>query len=177
LEGVVLPAPRKARGRAVDRRNGAPDLSAVKAQEPLFEAPQGLRADTVAIWSGYWEDRASGLLRPSDRGVVLRWIKNVDRYLTLLDEADQEPIVSGSTGQPKPNGLYEIAYRIEDKIRADEAQLGIGPKNGLSLGLLAIQERRTLADLNRQYGGGDGNRRTAPKPGPDDPRVTVISTG
>lgn len=144
--------PRKPRGRAVDKRNGAPDLSPVRAAgAPAFPPPAGLRPDAMEIWDGYWADKASGLLRESDRGVVLRWIANVNRYLTLLEEADADPIVSGSTGQPKPNGLYDIAYKIEDRLRADEAQLGIGPKNGLSLGLLAIQERRTLADMNARF--------------------------
>lgn len=164
--------PRKAHGRAVDKRNGAPDLTPVRAVDaPLFPPPDDLRPDALEIWHGYWADRASGLLRDSDRGVVLRWITNVNRYLTVLAEADSEPVVSGSTGQPKPNGLYDLAYKIEDRVRQDEAQLGIGPKNGLSLGLLAIQERRSLADMNARYGpaeDGDGDEHA------DDPRLKLL---
>ncbi|MEV4183101.1 hypothetical protein AB0J28_16885 [Streptosporangium canum] len=100
--------------------------------------------------------------------MVTRWIGNVHRYLTLLEEADRSPVVEGSTGQPKPNGLYELAYKIEDKIRADEAQLGIGPKNGLSLGLLAIQEQRTLQEMNARYGD------DLDVPDEEDPRLRII---
>lgn len=126
----------------------------------------------MEIWRGYWADRASGLLRPSDRSVVTRWIANVNRYLTLITAADAEPIVAGSTGQQRPNPLYKLAYEIEGSLRSDEVQLGIGPKNGLALGLLAIQERRSLADMNAAYSGGaDGGNDRAEE---EDPRLTVI---
>lgn len=44
-------------------------------------------------------------------------------------------MVVGSTGQPRPNGLYDLVFKIEASIREDEKQLGIGRANRLRLGV------------------------------------------
>ena len=37
----------------------------------------------------------------------------MDRYHRLAAEADSEPVVVGSTGQPRPNGLYDLVSKVE----------------------------------------------------------------
>jgi hypothetical protein len=59
----------------------------------------------------------------------------LDRYHRLVAEADKEPMVTGSTGQPRPNPLYDLVLKIEASVRADEKQLGIGLSNRLRIGL------------------------------------------
>jgi len=77
--------------------------------------------------------------------------RNVDRYYRLLAEADSEPVVAGSTGQPKGNPLYDLALKIEASIKEDEAQLGCGPLNRLRLGVALTESAKSLKELNGLY--------------------------
>jgi len=112
--------------------------------------PWNLCKPAQAAWRSYFADAVSGVLREADTPIVVRWVRNLDRYHRLLAEADSEPIVAGSTGQPKPNPLYDMAYRIEASIRVDEAQLGIGPLSRLRLGAQLSESAKTLAQLNTE---------------------------
>lgn len=89
-------------------------------------------------------------MRPSDDTLVGRWVKNLDRYYRLLAEADAEPVVAGSTGQPRPNPIYDLAYKIEASIKDDEKQLGIGPLNRLRLGVALTEGAKSLTELNAE---------------------------
>jgi P27 family predicted phage terminase small subunit len=123
--------------------------------------PSGLCNAAQTAWRTYWGDTVSGVMRPSDATLVLRWVRNVDRYHRLAAEADAEPVVIGSTGQPRPNGLYDLVFKIEASIREDEKQLGIGPANRLRLGVALSESAKTLADLNAEViGEGDDPRAT-----------------
>lgn len=126
--------------------------------------PSGLCAAAKAAWDSYWRDDVSGITRPSDRTVVLRWVRNLDRYHRLLGEADKCPIVAGSKGQPQTNPIYRLAFRLEDSIREDERQLGIGGLNRLRLGVLVAEGQKTLAELNAQADEGDA----------EDPRLILL---
>ncbi|MGH3557689.1 MAG: hypothetical protein ACRDTK_09415 [Mycobacterium sp.] len=103
-------------------------------------------------------------MRPSDETLVLRWVTSLDRYHRLASEADREPVVAGSTGQPRPNPLYDMVFKVEASIREDERQLGIGPLNRLRLGVALSETTKTLADLNAEAN--DANQ-------DDDPRVAL----
>lgn len=161
---------RKQPGTAVDKRNGHKfELAPSSAQRP--DPPAGLRADVLAVWDAYWLDPVSTVARTCDLAIVRRWITNVNRCATLLDAADAEPVVKGSTGQDRPNGLYELALKLEASIRVDEKQLGLGPKNRTGLGIAVITERKSLADLNAQY----TKTEAVPDASDDaDPRLRVI---
>jgi P27 family predicted phage terminase small subunit len=126
--------------------------------------PSGLCAAAQAAWRDYWGDTVSGVLRPSDTAIVLRWVRNTDRCLRLLAEADREPVVVGSTGQPKPNPLYALALAFEKSIREDEAQLGIGPLSRLKLGAQLSEAAKTLSELNAEATHANQD---------DDPRVAL----
>jgi hypothetical protein len=58
--------------------------------------------------------------------------------------------VTGSTGQPKGNPLYDTAYRIEASIREDEKQLGIDPLSRLRLGAQLSEAAKTLGEINTE---------------------------
>jgi hypothetical protein len=57
-------------------------------------------------------------------------------------------VVVGSTGQPRPNGLYDLVFKIEASIREDEKQLGIGPANRLRLRVALSESAKSLAEIN-----------------------------
>lgn len=112
--------------------------------------PKGLCREAVGAWEAYWVDVVAGVVRRSDEPLVERWARNLDRYYRLLATADADPIVTGSTGQPRPNPAYELGYKIEASIKDDEKQLGIGPLNRMRLGLALTEGRKSLTELNAE---------------------------
>ena len=154
------PLPKPAEER---QRRNARDLGAVSAPTgDIPDPPAELGADALAAWCSYWGDVVAGVVRPADASVATRWARNVDRYHRILSLADAEPVVTGSTGQPKPNGLYDLAFKIESSVRADEQQLGIGPLSRLRLGVKIAETAQSLADLTAEIEGGADD---------DDPRA------
>lgn len=137
------------------------------------DPPEKLCPEATAQWDAYWESAAAGIQTPADRGVVLRWIDAVDRYLRTVGEADKRPIVKGSTGQPIENPLYKIAAAALATVERAEKQLGIGALNRAGLGIAVIAEQRSLQDMNSRYGG-DVDGGTDETSSEEDPRFTVI---
>jgi hypothetical protein len=108
--------------------------------------------------------------------VLLRWVDALDRYVRATAEADREPLVAGSTGQMAPNPLHRIAEQALKTTEAAEKQLGIGGLNAAALGLAAISERRSLAEMNARYTGTNGPEGSG-RGDDEDPRLTVIDAG
>ncbi|MGH7484207.1 MAG: hypothetical protein ACREMY_01215 [bacterium] len=163
-----MPRHKKPPGTAVDRRNGqqtadVPDTGAVER----FEPPEHIGEAARDAWDAFWSDRPALLLTPSSRVVLVRWVDSLNRYLVTLAEADECPITTGSTGQQIVNPLYKIAEQARSTMEACEKQLGIGSLNASSLGMAAIQERKSLADMNARYSGGVSDDPTPE----DDPRI------
>jgi P27 family predicted phage terminase small subunit len=151
------PARRQGRGRR--------DLGVVPDTDNAPKAPSGLCKAARDAWAAYWNDVVAGILRDADDALVERWIKNVDRYQRLISAADAEPIVTGSTGQQRPNPLYDLAFKIEASIKDDEKQLGIGPLNRLKLGVALTESAKSLAELNAEAEVEDDE---------NDPRLNII---
>lgn len=164
-----MPRTKKPVGMAVDTRNGRrADLAVVAGSR--FEPPDGLCPEAVQAWDAYWEDRVAQVQTPVDRAVLLRWVTEMDRYLRLIEAADQEPVVRGSQGQPVENPMYGTAYKALGAVQACEKQMGMGALNRSALGIAVIAETKSLQDLNTRYGGGtDGGPRAVPNT--PDPRV------
>ena len=131
-------------------RTTTKSVGILKAAGVAPRIPKGLCTPAQDAWRGYWGDVASGVMRGSDTVVALRWIANVDRYHRLIAEADREPIVVGSTGQPRGNPAYDLAYKVEASIKDDERQLGIGPLNRLRLGVALSETAKTLSQINAE---------------------------
>jgi hypothetical protein len=171
-----VPRTAKPAGQAVDPRNGRrADLGVVAGgglERPA--PPENLCPEAVTQWEAYWESPAAGIQTAADRGVVLRWIDAVDRYLRTMGEADKRPLVKGSTGQSVENPLYKIAGQALVTIERCEKQMGIGALNRAGLGIAVITERRSLHEMNSRYGGGADGRDHRPPEAEEDPRLTVI---
>ena len=166
-----MPRTKSPAGTTVDRRNGRrADLIPVAGSR--FDPPEGLSDEATAAWNAYWDDSVASVMTPVDRAVLLRWIREMDRYLRLSAEADLCPSVRGSQGQPVENPLYAIAYKALMAVQACEKQMGMGALNRSALGIAVITERRSLADMNARYGGGgDSPDRAAITAEVVDPRV------
>lgn len=152
------PPPKRAEDRQGRHRA---DLGIVRASDSRPAPPSRMCAAAKDAWEAYWDDVIAGVVRPGDAPLVDRWVRNLDRYHRIMRLADKEPVVEGSTGQQKPNGLYDLAFKIEASIKADEQQLGIGPLNRLRLGVKIAEGAKSLADLTAEAEGGDD----------DDPRA------
>jgi hypothetical protein len=169
-----MPRTKKPAGSTVDRRNGRRvDLTAVAGQR--FGAPPDICDEAVAAWDSYWADAVASVGTPVDRALLVRWVTELDRYLRTVAEADRNPVVAGSTGQDVENPLYRIAYRALDVVERCERQIGAGGLNRSNLGIAVLTERRSLADMNARYGGGDVRSDQAAVAAPD-PRVIEAGT-
>ena len=146
------PPPKPAADRQGRHRT---DLGLVPDTHRHPDPPAKLCAAAVEAWTAYWTDVIAGVLRPGDAPLVDRWVRNLDRYHRIIGLADKEPVVEGSTGQQKPNGLYDLAFKIEASIKGDEQQLGIGPLNRLRLGVKIAEGAKSLADLTAEAEEGD----------------------
>jgi hypothetical protein len=145
-------------------RKATKTIGVVKVAGVAPPMPRGLCRQAQDAWRGYWSDAVSGVMRCSDATVALRWAANVDRYHRLIAEADREPMVVGSTGQPRPNPLYDLVFKIEASIKDDEKQLGIGPLSRLKLGTTLSETAKSLAELNAEATNAT-----------EDPRATLIA--
>jgi hypothetical protein len=169
-----MPRHKKPPGTAVDQRNGQrADLTVAPATGvQRFDPPGDLCGEALEAWDAFWSDRPALLLTASGKVVLRRWVDALNRYLVSLRAADCEPLVTGSQGQEVINPLYKVAEQARVAMESCERQLGIGGLNASALGLAAIQERRSLADMNAAYSGGaDGGNDRAEE---EDPRLTII---
>lgn len=152
-----MPRTKAPAGTTVDKRNGRrADLVAIGGAR--FDPPAGICDEAQAAWDAYWDDTVSTVQTPVDRAVLTRWIREMDRYFRLSAEADQQPSVRGSQGQPVENPLYATAYKALGVVQACEKQMGMGALNRSALGIAVITERKSLADMNARYGGADAER-------------------
>jgi len=161
-----MPRTKKPAGTAVDTRNGR-RLELAQITGGRFDAPEGLSEDAVTLWSAYWDDPVAAVQTPVDRGVLLRWIAEYDRYLRLIAQADRSPLVTGSQGQDVANPLYKIADRALMACERAEKQMGMGALNRSSLGITVGAAQKSLQDMNARYGG-EGDQAETQRP---DPRV------
>lgn len=166
---VTLPPTKKPPGTAVDARNGR-RIELVAVPGARFDPPEGLCDEAYAAWGAYWDDAVAGVQTPVDRPVLLRWVREMDRYLRLSAEADSNPSVRGSQGQPVENPLYATAYKALAAVQACEKQMGMGALNRSALGIAVITERKSLAEMNTRYGGGDVGPRAVEEA---DPRLVI----
>lgn len=165
-----MPRTKKPAGSAVDIRNGRrADLVPIAGAR--FDAPEGLCEEAYSAWDAYWDDTVASVMTPVDKAVLIRWVREMDRYLRLSAEADEQPSVRGSQGQPVENPLYGTAYKALAAVQQCEKQMGMGALNRSALGIAVITERKSLQDMNSRYGGADAERHLVEAPSRPDPRV------
>jgi hypothetical protein len=158
--------PQKHPGKRI--RKTTKSIGVISAAGKAPRMPSGLCQPASDAWRGFWSDVVSGVMRSPDTCIALRWVRNVDRYHRLATEADREPMTVGSTGQPKPNPLYDLAFKIEASIRDDERQLGIGPLNRLRWGVALSESAKSLSQLNAEAEANHAEQ-------DDDPRTNLIA--
>jgi hypothetical protein len=140
--------PPKQPSRRIRRATKAIGVIGAAGKAPRM--PSGLCSAAQTAWTAYWSDTVSGVMHPSDTTVAIRWVRNLSRYLILIAEADREPLVVGYAGQTRGNPAYGLAFKIEESIKDDEKQLGIGPANRLRLGVVLSESAKTLAEMNKE---------------------------
>lgn len=177
-----MPRAKKAAGTAADPRNGARlELPAVGGLKK-FSLPrrdQGWLPETQKAWRGLWADPVHAVWTVADRPLLLRWAEHVDRAARALAQADAQPVVRGHAGQPVESPHYAIADKAL-RVAADvEKQLGVGALNRARLGLVIVEGRKTIDQVNAAYTTGAGTDR-GPVDDPrrdDDPRTSASPPG
>lgn len=162
-----MPRTKKPAGAAVDKRNGRrTELSSTRvARFDLPARPGGWAPESVQAWESFWVDPVAQALTEVDQVVLLRWADHLDRAIKASFEADLQPLVTGSMGQPVENPRYAIAARAMTVVEKCEAQLGVGALNRARLGIAISTEAQSLAALNERY------VREATDDDDDDPRL------
>lgn len=171
-----MPRYKKAAGTAVDPRNGRKMELMPQPRAEIPPLPRGFKRHATADrWNAYWTDVISGLINESEEYIVVRWLKNCERYEMLLDKFDKKPEYAefnedGSFKRMVANPAMHQAMKLEASIRADEAQLGFGPKNRAALGIAIVQHQQTNAKFQEEQHQRSVGR-TIAAPDEDDPRL------
>lgn len=165
-----------ARGRprqvdAVDKRLGV-DLPHKKTG--YFEPPAGIHKYALEVWKTYWKDPVSNLAATVDRSLIYRWIKLVSFYHTLVEAYEEMPVTYDDRSRMKPNVQFTMAQQVLKHLENCEAQLGIGPKNRVNLGVSLASAARSLDAINNEYEGEKVTSSNEPKRVRTDPRVSHI---
>lgn len=156
---LVMPRTKKPAGTVADRRNGRREIEVSgEGQLQRFDLPKRRppwSVESLMAWEGAWADPICQAWTAADRPILLRWIDHLDRATRALRRADRKPVVLGSVGQVVEHPSYQTASRSIAVAEKCEAQLGFGALNREKLGFTIAAARKSLEDLNREFGGGD----------------------
>lgn len=146
-----MPANRKPRDQLQDRRPER--LRGVESVDRPVVSPEpdpGWLPATCERWDTFWRSELATATIDVDRETVVhRLFHYYDQWDRLRDIFDSDPVVEGSTGQPRMNPAGDQLHRIEGHIQRLEQTLGIGPLARHRLGLTVGQARMTALELNR----------------------------
>jgi hypothetical protein len=164
-----MPRAKKPAGTAVDTRNGE-RLAPVAMPLKRFALPRrsdGLDYDlqTRRTWQAFFADTSlSGVSKPVDRVLLIRWAQALDDNLKALESARDKPISKGSMGQEVTSPHYAIAAQAMSVVVECERQIGVGALNRARLGIAILTEQATLNSLNAGFPGDGGGIGDEPDP-------------
>lgn len=167
-----------ARGRApkanvVDRREWQ-GVNLAHKKTGYFEPPAGLTPYAIEVWNTYWSDPVSDIAATVDKSLIYRWIKLVNLYCQLVEDYEELPWSYDDRSRQKPHVAFNMAQQVLKSIESCEAQLGIGPKNRVNLGVTLASAARSLDAINNEYEGETVATRNEPKRARTDPRISQI---
>lgn len=151
-----MPARKKAPGTQQDRRpqrTRVTSMALLPAGEekipPLPDVAGGLLKATGLAWEAFWRSTPAAATETVDMVLAERWILAYDEYRRSLNAFRRKRLVTGSTGQPVLNPIGTWVASREAAMHKAEAQLGIGTKARIDLGVSAGQARLTAEQLNK----------------------------
>ena len=167
-----------ARGRprkvdAVDKR-GYTSATVAHKKTGYFEPPPGINNYALEVWHTYWNDPVSDIAATVDKSLIYRWIKLVNLYHQLTAEYEEMPYTYDDKSRQKPHVAFTMSQQILKNIENCEAQLGIGPKNRVNLGVTLASAARSLDAINNEYEGEKVTSSNEPRRVRADPRVSQI---
>lgn len=127
------------------------------------EPPAGLLEHTQEQWESFWGSPVARLVdRSSDMPALERLFELYDDCTRFRASIRANPMVDGSKGQLVRNPFVKDLKDTQAEVRQLEDRFGLSPRARLALNLTLGGVAKTLADLNADFAGGDGD---------DDPRA------
>lgn len=136
----------------VDRRDWQ-KVEVAHKKTGYFDPPAGINAHAKDVWKTYWDDPVSDIAATVDKSLIIRWIQHVSLYHELVSDYTDAPWVFDNQMRKRPNVTFTMANQVLKNIMLDEAQLGIGPKNRVAIGMTLASTARTLDAINNEYEG------------------------
>jgi hypothetical protein len=132
------------------------------------EPPEELEGELLEEWHRYWGSEIAQLVdAAADRRGITRLFLLYEERDRLYEEASDENLVKGSTGQWVLNPLFKRVEAIDKEIRLLEDRYGKSPKARLQLGGSFADTMKSLHELNQAT-------RKAAKKRKKDPRLRAI---
>lgn len=143
-----MPAHRKAPERR--QRTSTADLTPSPVRSVTAPAPLPTWSTEVAeSWSEMWASGLAAHFKATDVPALERLFTLRSRLGAALEEADKQPVVPGSTGQPTLSPWFAEAHRLEAEVERLEDRFGLTPQARLRLGV-TLEEGLSLAARNRE---------------------------
>lgn len=133
--------------------------------EEVPEPPSPLGASGKKAWAAFWASPLAQVVRTdSDLEALRRLFLRRDESARLWRRACKEPVVIGSSGQMRPNPLFDVVSRLDGEVRALEDRFGLTPQARLRLGVTFAQGQAVAERVSREINADDEDE--------DDPRET-----
>ncbi|MFI6737446.1 hypothetical protein ACIBI9_31360 [Nonomuraea sp. NPDC050451] len=164
---------RPKQANVVDRRDYQKTTLAHK-KTGYFDPPAGINKYALEVWRTYWDDPVSDIAATVDKSLITRWIKLVSFYHQLVEQYEEMPVTYDERMRMRPNVTFTMAQQVLKSLELCEAQLGIGPKNRVNLGVTLASAARSLDAINNEYEGGKVQPSNDQQRVRTDPRVSHI---
>ena len=140
------PAP-KTEGR--QRRNKPNTVQLDPSRDlQLPELPQHWTPEVLQEWQLFWASDVAAAVSQSDIPSLIRLFDLRAMEQDYREQAQKEPLVTGSKGQPVQNPLLKVADTFRAEIRQLEDRYGLNPAARAKLGIDNSKLQTSLLDLN-----------------------------
>jgi len=143
-----LPVPPKPAERR-QRRNKTTLAEVVPLSPKVPAAPEGLSEALQEQWRDVWTSQVGRAIQPHHEPALRRLFTLRGQFEMAMRVVEEQPMVQGSTGQPRANPMADYALRVDAAILRLENELGLTPLSQAKLGMAVGSAQLTLEELNR----------------------------
>lgn len=134
------------------------------------KAPEGLSAVNAESWDTFWASPLAAQTIATDVAALRRLFRLYEQRERYIDEAAENTLSLGSTGQIVLHPLIREVDALDAKILALEDRFGLSPMARLKLQVTFGDASRSIAEVNAALAGP-----VATEDDPDDPRLVGLA--